>query len=192
MRIRLQTPRLVLREFTEADAADLFALDADPEVMRYVGPYALGDVEAYRERIRTLNIPYYAAHPGFGVWAAAEMAGGAFLGWFLLRDALAYRFGAEAGFRAGDVELGYRLRRPAWGKGYATEGSKALVRQAFGGSGVCRVVAAALEPNAASVRVLEKAGLRRTGAFPVPHFEQPVLTFALSMDDYDPQTGGRR
>ncbi len=64
MKIRLETPRLILREFTEADAAELFALDSDPEVMRYIGPYQLPDVEAYRSRIRTLNIPYYMATSG--------------------------------------------------------------------------------------------------------------------------------
>ena len=192
MNFYLETPRLVLREFREDAAADLFALDSDPAVMRYIGPYTLGDVDAYRERIRTVNIPYYADHPGFGVWAAQEKPGGAFLGWFILRHALDYRFAAEAGFRAGDVELGYRLRRAAWGNGYATEGARALVRKAFTELSVSRMVAAALEVNAASVRVLEKTGLRRRGAFPVPHFESPVLTFALSRDDYDSQKGERR
>jgi len=192
MNFYLETPRLVLREFREDAAADLFALDSDPAVMRYIGPYTLGDVDAYRERIRTVNIPYYADHPGFGVWAAQEKPGGAFLGWFILRHALDYRFAAEAGFRAGDVELGYRLRRAAWGRGYATEASRALVGKAFAELGVACVVAAALETNAASVRVLEKSGLRRAGEFRVPHFEEPVLTLALARDDYNPQTGEKR
>ena len=80
MKLRLETPRLILREFTEDDAGELFALDSDPEVMRYIGPYQLPDVEAYRSRIRTLNIPYYKEHPGYGVWAALEKSAGAFLG----------------------------------------------------------------------------------------------------------------
>ena len=184
MKVFLETSRLTLREFTEDDAADLFALDGDPEVMRFIGPYALGDVEAYRERIRTLNIPYYASHPGFGVWAAVEKAGGAFLGWFILRHGLDCRFAAEAGFRSGDVELGYRLRKTVWGMGYATEGSLALVDQAFKDPAVSAVVATVLNGNVASIRVMEKAGLRRVGEFPLPGYDQPSVKYALDRDEY--------
>src|SRR5690242_1631085 len=90
MKIYLETPRLVLREFTEHDADDLFALDADPEVMRYIGPYRLADVDAYREYIRTRFLSYYSPQSPYGFWAAAEKPGGAFLGWFTLRPALHY------------------------------------------------------------------------------------------------------
>lgn len=190
MKIYLETPRLVLREFTEDDAGDLFALDADPEVMRYIGPYALADVAAYRERLRTTTVPYYAEHPGYGLWAATEKPCSAFLGWFILRPALDYRFAVEAGFRAGDVEVGYRLRRAAWGKGYATEGARALVRKAFADPAVARVVAAALADNRASIRVMEKVGLRRAREFPIAGYGQPAVTYALDKDQYDPQAGG--
>ena len=190
MKIRLETPRLILREFTEADAGELFALDSDPEVMRYIGPYQLADVEAYRTLIRTNTIAYYARHPGYGVWATVEKAGGAFLGWFLLRPALDYRFATEAGFRAGDVELGYRFRRAAWGKGYATEGARALVREAFTALGAACVVAAALVGNRASTRVMEKAGLRRAAEFRIPGYDEPAVKYALEKKDYDPQGGG--
>src|SRR5258708_1049775 len=131
MRVFLETERLLLREFTEGDADALFALDSDLDVMRYVGPYQLPDVEAYRRHIATKFLPYYSQGEGFGFWAAVEKVGGAFLGWFVLRPALDYRFAAEAGYRPGDVDLGYRLRKAAWGRGYATEGSRALVRKAF-------------------------------------------------------------
>ncbi len=190
MKIRLETPRLILREFTEADAEELFALDSDPEVMRFIGPYQLGDVEAYRSRIQTHNIPYYTEHPGYGVWAAVEKAGGAFLGWILLRPALDYRFAAEAGFRAEDVELGYRLRRAAWGKGYATEASRALVQDGFTRLGMACVAAVALVGNRASTRVMEKTGLRRVAEFRIPGFDQPAVKYALEKNDYDPQRGG--
>ncbi|HVS37015.1 MAG TPA: GNAT family N-acetyltransferase [Gemmataceae bacterium] len=189
MKIRLETPRLILREFTEADAESLFELDSDPEVMRYLGPYQLGDVEAYRSRIQTVNIPYYAEHPGYGVYAVVEKAGGAFLGWILLRPGLAYRFAAEAGFRAEDVELGYRLRRSAWGKGYASEGSRGLVHDAFTRLGTACVVAVALVGNRASTRVMEKVGLRCVEEFRLPGFEEPAVKYALEKNDYDPQRG---
>ena len=58
------------------------------------------------------------------------------------------------------ASIGYRLRRAAWGLGYATEGARALVRRAFTDLGVDEVVATTMAVNAGSRRVLEKAGLR--------------------------------
>src|SRR5262249_12858439 len=124
----LQTTRLVLREFTEADAEALRELDGDPEVRRYVGG-EVPDVEAYRRMITQRFAAGYAE--GWGFWAAQEKASGEFLGWFHLRPAREYRYANEAGYRPGDIDLGYRLRRAAWGRGYATEGALALVAYAF-------------------------------------------------------------
>src|SRR5262245_43020973 len=162
MTIYLETQRLVLREFTEDDAALLLELDSDPEVMRYIGPYGLPDVDAYRERIRTVYQGYYARGEGHGLWAALAKPGREFIGWFCLRPAVDYKFAAEAEFGPGELELGYRLRRAAWGQGYATEASRALVRKALAELGADRVVACALAGNRASIRVMEKAGLKKT------------------------------
>jgi RimJ/RimL family protein N-acetyltransferase len=185
MRVYLETPRLILREFTEDDAAELFALDGDPEVMRYVGPYRLADVDAYREHIRNEFLSYYSPESEYGFRAAVEKAGGAFLGWFVLRPAFHYRFAREAGFRARQLELGYRLRRSAWGKGYATEGARALVHKAFTELEAPCVVAVALVENRASTRVLEKAGLLRAGEFRQPGFDTPAVKYALSREEYN-------
>ena len=70
----LETERLRLRGFTDCDADGrlLFELDSDPEVMRYIGPIGLPTVEAYRERLRTVWLPYYTAHPDCGFWAIFE------------------------------------------------------------------------------------------------------------------------
>ncbi len=182
MKIFLETQRLILRHFTEEDADNLLALDSDPEVMRYIGPYGLADREAYRQHIRTTYFGYYTKYEGFGFWAAIEKASGEFIGWFTLRPAMDYRFASEAGFRPRDVELGYRLRKSAWGKGYATEGARALVDKAFAELGVRCVVASALVDNVASTRVLEKAGLKRVGQFFNPGYDQPAVKYALCKD----------
>jgi RimJ/RimL family protein N-acetyltransferase len=167
----LETERLVLRRFTEADAPLLLALDSDPEVMRYVGRYGLADEAAYRERIGSYFLPYYEKGPDFGFWPAEEKSSGAFIGWFHLRPALDYRFAAEAGFQAGEFDIGYRLVRSAWGKGYATEVTRELVRRGFAHPAVEAIVACALVENLASCRVLEKAGLLRVGEFALPGFD---------------------
>src|SRR5205823_6635185 len=117
MKIHLATERLILRQFTADDADHLVALDSDPEVLRYVGTPAAIDREAYRQLIRTTFLSYYVKYEAYGYWAVIEKASGAFLGWFHLRPALDYRYAVAAGYRPGEVDLGYRLRQSAWGKG---------------------------------------------------------------------------
>jgi RimJ/RimL family protein N-acetyltransferase len=190
MRIVLETPRLVLRQFTEADAENLFALDSDPEVMRHTGPNRLPDADAYRQLIRDRFLPYYARYESYGFWAVVEKVSGAWLGWFHLRPALDYRFAAEAGYREGDVDLGYRFVRAAWGKGYATEGARALVRKALTELDAARVVSCALEGNAASTRVMEKVGLKFAGRFAMPGYEQPAVLYVLRREEFDPSAWG--
>lgn len=178
----LETERLGLRRFTDtdADAELLFELDSDPEVMRYIGPFGLPSVAAYREKIRNLYLPQYAAHPDRGCLAAHEEATGEFLGWFFLRPATEYKFAAEAGWtRPTDIELGYRLRRAVWGEGFATEAAAALVPLALADPAVTCVVSAALLPNRASWRVMEKCGLVRVREFAVPGFADPLVMYAL-------------
>ncbi len=86
-----------------------------------------------------------------GFWAAREKGAGAFLGWFELRP-LDDHDPAVA-------ELGYRLNRAAWGRGYATEGARALVDKGFTDLGIQRVTANTMAVNTGSRRVMEKTGL---------------------------------
>jgi RimJ/RimL family protein N-acetyltransferase len=157
MQVFLETERLLLRQFTESDVGNLHDLHGDPEVMRFIN----GGKTTPRDVIENETLPRflraYERFEGFGVWAAIERSTGEFVGWFEFyprKDA-----GPE------EVELGYRLRRFAWGKGYATEGSRALVRKGFTELGVQRVVAETMTINAASRRVMEKAGLKYVRTF---------------------------
>lgn len=160
MQVFLETDRLVLRQFTMADADNLVNLDADPDVMRFV----TGGIPTFREDIQDEVLPaflgYYQRYEGYGFWAAIEKATGEFLGWFHFRP--------RKDAAPGEVELGYRLRKSAWGKGYATEGSRALIRKGFTEHGVQRVVAEAMAVNQASRRVMEKAGLTLVRTFHQP------------------------
>lgn len=85
MRVFLETERLLLRQFTEADADDLFALYDDPAVMRFLN----GGKPADRAEIENIDLPaflgYYERFPGYGFWAAIKKSSGAFLGWFHFR-----------------------------------------------------------------------------------------------------------
>ncbi|WP_084012479.1 GNAT family N-acetyltransferase, partial [Thermobifida halotolerans] len=156
MRVLLETERLVLREFAETDADHLYALNSDPAVMRFIN----GGRPVAFEAVRTEELPHrMRRHPRTGecgYWAA-EDRDGRFLGWFEFRP-----LDAED---VGTVELGYRLRAAAWGRGYATEGARALVRRGFTGTGAARVVAFTMAVNARSRRVMEKTGLRYVRTF---------------------------
>jgi len=149
--IILETSRLVLRQFTEDDVDDLFDLNSDPEVMRYLTGGKPTPREEIRDRIIPFHLGVYARFDRLGLWAAESADGGEFLGWFCLRP------GDHADTT--NVELGYRLRRPAWNQGYATEGSRALIRMGFTDLGVERVFARTMTVNAGSRHVMEKCGL---------------------------------
>jgi len=160
MHVFLETERLVLRRFTAGDVDNLVGLDADPDVMRFVN----GGIPTSRDAIENEFLPaflgYYQRYPAFGFWAAIEKPTGDFLGWFHFRP--------RQGSAPDQVELGYRLRKSAWGKGYATEGSRALIRKGFAESGVRCVTAEAMAANTASRRVMEKAGLTLVRTFTQP------------------------
>jgi RimJ/RimL family protein N-acetyltransferase len=156
--------------------------------MRFIGPWALPDAEAYRRRIREVYLPLYARRDGTGFWAVVEKGSGEFLGWIYLRAGLEYRFAAQADFGAEDLELGYRFRRVAWGKGYATEAARALVERAAD-LGARRIVSSALIGNRASIRVMEKAGLKYDGEFDLPNYDEPSVRYALDLAAAEPQRG---
>lgn len=143
------TERLRLRRFTAADAGHLHALDNDPEVMRYINGGAPVTLAVITADILPVFLLYDAGGGPLGFWAAEVQETGAFVGWFSLRPT-----GAP-----GVLALGYRLRRDAWGRGYATEGARALLDRAFGELDARRVVATTYEHNLASRRVMAKLGM---------------------------------
>jgi RimJ/RimL family protein N-acetyltransferase len=190
VRVLLETERLVLRRFTGADVDALCGLDGDPEVMRFI----TGGRPTPRDVIRDETLPRflraYERFEGFGVWAAVERSTGEFVGWF--------EFYPPDGHGPEEAELGYRLLRSAWGKGYATEGSRALIRRGFTELGVRRVVAETMAVNAASRRVMEKAGLTYVRTF---HQEWPEriegdehgdVEYALTKTEWERREGPER
>ncbi len=183
MDIFLETERLVLRRFTEADADHLFELDSDPNVMRYIN----GGKPTPRHEIQNDILPafldYNERFEGYGFWAAIEKSTGEFLGWFHFRP--------KRGASLDEPELGFRLRKSAWGHGYATEGSRALIRKGFTELGVRRVVAETMVVHTASRRVMEKAGLELVRVFhqewpdPIEGDELGDVEYALSKPDWE-------
>jgi ribosomal-protein-alanine N-acetyltransferase len=146
------TPRLALREFTRADADDIFGLDSDARVMRYIGDGRVSTrAEADEAVLRVLK--RYVETPGLGVWHARRRDNGAFVGWVSLKHA----------GESSDIEIGYRLRPDAWGFGFATELAHAMLSRGFGELGLDRIIGVTHPDNAASQRVLVMIGMRDEG-----------------------------
>ena len=144
----LETLRLSMRDFTLDDFADLYALNSDPHVMKYIAdgtPSSRANVAGALQRF----IRYPKLYPDLGIWHTSRRDTGAFIGFFALNYA----------GRTTDIEIGYRLPRNAWGCGFATEGATALKHYGFDDLGLDRIIGITHPDNKASQNVLMKAGL---------------------------------
>jgi RimJ/RimL family protein N-acetyltransferase len=158
-------PTFRLRPIGPEDLDRLVELDADPEVMRHLTGGIATPRQAYVDEI----LPRWlgqASEPGLGFFAL-ELDGDGFAGWLHLRRDV---------FDPGWAELGYRLRRSAWGRGLATTAARQLMARAFDELGFETVSARTVPENAASRRVMTKLGMRYAGDFTYPGRTLPGLT----------------
>ena len=142
----LRTERLILRPHRPEDFEAFAAMCADLEVMRYIAEVQDRDT-AFRSFCATFG---HWQVRGYGFWAVEEVATGALLG----RVGLVRWDGHPA------VEVGYALRRTAWGKGYATEAVRASLGYAHGVVGARGVISLIHPDNAPSIKVAERVGAR--------------------------------
>jgi RimJ/RimL family protein N-acetyltransferase len=176
MDVYLETERLLLRRFTPDDAGNLTELDSDPAVMRFLTGGEPTPRAAIEREILPRFLRSYGHHDGYGYWAAIEKVTGDFIGWFA--------FHPHEDGPPDEIALGYRLRRSAWGKGYATEGSRALIHKGFAELGARRVTATTYQDNFASRRVMEKVGMTLVRRFrPTPADLAAAGTFQSTNDD---------
>lgn len=153
----LETTRLLLRPYEPGDLAAFVSLFTDAVVMRHVDRGVLAPDEAAALFGRVFTHVY--ADGAFDVWGVFGRGGGAYAGHAELkprRDALA---------RAGDLEIVYLLGRECWGRGLATELASAVVAHGLEGRRAARLCATVAPGNAASIRVLEKLGMRYVEEF---------------------------
>ncbi len=188
MGVILRTERLVLRQFTADDVDNLVDLNRDPAVMRYLTGGRPTPRAVIRDEIIPFHLGVYERLDRLGTWAAESGTTGEFLGWFHFRP------GPDSDVT--NIDLGYRLRRSAWNKGYATEGSRALIDMGFTELGVERVFARTLMVNTASRRVLEKCGLKlvRTTPYEGPDViegsEHGLGEYALTRPEWAARSAG--
>jgi RimJ/RimL family protein N-acetyltransferase len=158
----LRTERLVIRRWLDADRAPFAAMNADPEVMEHF-PSVLTREESDASAARIGE--HFSVH-GFGLWAVEIPGVVSFAGCVGLAVP---RF--EAPFTP-CVEIGWRLARPHWGHGYATEAARAVLAFAFAALGLQEVVSFTVPGNTRSRRVMEKLGMTHD---PRDDFDHPLV-----------------
>ena len=170
----LQTANLKLRRCTPADRSDFIDLELDSEVMRFLNGGAVNHETTDPEQV-TFLMPR-GIEPD--VWTARRIDNNVFVGWFCLS------------LESDEVaEIGFRLRRDAWGKGYASEAALALVNWGFETADVAKVIACTMATNSGSRRVMEKIGMKyvRTIPFEAAHFpgtEQGEVWYELTRSEW--------
>lgn len=145
----IETERLIIRRWTDADRAPFAAMSADPEVMATLGPLMTREQsDAMIDRLIDLQ-----ERDGHCFWAVERKSDSRFLGWN----------GLIIGSRpiAGELEVGWRLARDAWGAGYATEAARAAIDWGFANRPVPRIVAITAAVNTRSQAVMQRLGMVR-------------------------------
>jgi RimJ/RimL family protein N-acetyltransferase len=167
----LTTERLVLEPVGEEHLELMVELNSDATVMRHlIGRGAVREEVAAEWAER--RGPRTDEEQGLGYWAG--FADGEFVGWW----------GLAATDEARVANLGYRLRRPAWGNGYATEGARALLVHGFEDLGLARVWASTMAVNTGSRNVLTKLGMTHTRTW-VEEWDEPVPGWELGEVAYE-------
>ena len=172
----LETARLIVRPRTLEDLGDCIAMDRDPEVTKYIpGPWR--NPERHEHFVRARMAAAYP--PGLGYWSLfARDAPDDFLGWVLLIP-----YDGEGP----EIEIGWRLVRRAWGRGYAAEAAHAVAHHGFETAGLARIVADIDPGNAGSIRVAEKIGMAFAGAG--TYDGRPCQRFVLTREDWRVSAG---
>jgi len=149
------TKRLQFRPFKLTDAPAFYALNADPEVMRFVPDPPFVDIPEAESFLKNYLSIYST---GYGRLAVLRRVDDDFVGWC----------GLKRSPYTENVDLGFRFRRKYWNLGYATEASKRCIQYGFEELGLERIIGRCAGQNFASQRVLEKLGFLLVGPFQEP------------------------
>jgi RimJ/RimL family protein N-acetyltransferase len=172
----LETRRLAIRPFSEADADAIFSIHGDSLASRYMG----GTLTREESRANLQALMARVAATGFGPFALVERASGSVVGWAGMQQLPGYPL----------IETLFALQPPSWGRGFATEATAALLDVSFGRLRIDEVVATVDPRNDASIRVLEKCGFTISG--PIRHKLVPAdgLLYRCSAKDFRQSPAG--
>lgn len=170
------TPRLLLRRWTDDDLVPMAEINADPEVMRWIGDGAVRDLEETAEDIERWEEEW--DDEGFGLFAVELLGSGELIG-FAGLSVPHFLPG-----RSHEVEIGWRLGRPFWGQGYASEAAHAVLEWALQDRGLDRVIAIAHISNTASENVMRKLGMSPESETDHPEYGVPLRVHAIDLSEY--------
>lgn len=167
--------RLIFRSWNDSDRVEFREMNADPEVLEFLHPpltpeQSDGFVDIIEDELH---------RKGWGLWAVEAIDGGNFVGFIGFHEAL-----FKASFTP-CVEIGWRLKKEAWGRGYATEGALRCLKLGFDDLGFNEVFSFTTESNIRSVKVMEKIGMKYSGKFDHPKVPEgdplrPHLLYRIS------------
>lgn len=160
LKIIIETERLILREMTKDDAENAYLLNLDFEVIRYTGDQAFLSVEEARMFLQ--SYPDYKLN-GYGRWAVIRKTDSQFLGWCGIKYSPTIR----------EHDIGFRLMKAHWNKGYATEAALACLHYGFNALNLKTIVGNVRAENKASIQVLKKIGLN----FEAEFYEENMLHY---------------
>lgn len=148
-----ETSRLIIRRYTLADEDNFFAINGDPEIMKYIRePRGRQECMIFLKR----NLQFYENNPLMGRWAMIEKSSDTFVGSFAIIPVE-----SADHKRHTEIQLGYALLKDHWGKGYATESTLAGRQYAFDVMKLPQIVAVTEQENIASQKVLLRSGFKQ-------------------------------
>ena len=147
--ILFETKRLILREILSSDFDELYRMNSDPIIMKHVGDGSTRSEEQMKGELEIL-VSHYVRKPGLGIWATILKESNTFVG----ASGLVYYDNTP------EIEIGYRMLKEHWNKGYATEAASCLLNYGFETLRLKKIVSSAHVENYASRRVMEKIGMR--------------------------------
>jgi [ribosomal protein S5]-alanine N-acetyltransferase len=173
----IETPRLALRRLVFDDAPFIVELLNQPSFLKNIGDRGVRNVDDAHRYLREGPMAMYEKY-GFGLWHASRRSDGVPVGMcgLLKRDTLP------------DVDIGYAYLPAYWGQGYAIEAARATLSLGAGKFGLKRVIAVVSDHNDASIRVLEKLGMRFERMHAM-HADEPEVRL-YSLDLREPVSGG--
>lgn len=158
----LKTERLILRELNPNDAENFYKLNLNPNVIKYTGNSAFKDINEAKNFLE--NYQDYKLN-GFGRWAVIEKSTNEFLGWC----------GLKYDKNLDETDIGFRFFEEHWNKGFATESAKACIDFGFENLNLKSIVGRAMSENIASIKVLEKIGLKFERTFDFDQINKGVI-----------------
>lgn len=174
-RVIVETERLVIRTWSDADAPLVAPIYAKPEVMRFIpgGAWSAERTARTISRMRELD-----AENGYGYYPVVVKSTGSIVG----------HCGLGRLEQTPEIEIAYVFDSTYWGRGYASEAARAIVTHAFSHLDVSRIVAVAFPENVRSIAVMRSIGMTRVGY--AQHFGATLVKYEMKKMEYAPEKAG--